>query len=206
MALQRKYDAEIKGISPNKVFVVTDNATSEIVITIHQKDVSRIEGIFIPSQVDPGNPNQKTPKYRPVYPSANGDSDRYAIDSVTKVVFFIGSDDNPSEYSIELQHIDNNSDWNGGDAADVTDFLSGWNSVTPDSDTITVTGSGTIAAGATLLSIYVSGGSNGGFTIGAGSAQVAYSGATYNYGTPGNLLPAIAYDATGTEMQISFIR
>ena len=124
MALQRKYNIAITGTYPNKILTLTDNASGRVVETIEQRNVDRVEGVFIEATSDPLNANLKTPENQPTFKTANGGPETYTINNITKVQFF--SSDYDDIATIELQHIDNDSDINGGDQADVDQFLADW--------------------------------------------------------------------------------
>ena len=75
-------------------------------------------------------------------------------------------------------------------------------------ETIETSSTGTIKGRISKVAIYVSGASDGEFTVGSNSAMTAYSGVSYVIGGDTNdlIIDDIAYDASGTEFQIIVTR
>jgi len=124
MALQRRYTATLSGTFPNKILSITHNTTSST-HDIRQDKVVKIESQFVEATIDPlytaTDSNEMVPK-PVVYPSANGDTDRYTIVNKTVIKFTF---DDGSEEQLELQHTEN-ANWNGGEETDIETFKSDW--------------------------------------------------------------------------------
>lgn len=202
MALQRRFDVVISGLYPNKVVTITNNETGSITV-IEQRNLNLVEGIHIPAQQDPTNAAQRTPESRQRFRSADGSTDGYTINSRTEIVFHFKEGGQITDYKLELQHVDNNASWNGGDASDVAQFLADLLETNATATIATgVNTSETITAGKSVISISVVSGTVTLNIDGAGAETLTSRDYIFNAPSPGATLPEMVVDATGGVVEI----